>query len=110
MDFRQSAKQEAGVKKAGNLLAKSSTAIRSQTTAAVAAEFAHGGMTESERRIAIGILEIMARDVERQVRESLSEQVKNCPFLGAFAGRATGRGYRYGVPARHSALVRVERQ
>ena len=35
-------------------------------------------MTE---RAAIGILEIMARDVEQQVRESLSEQVKNCPFL-----------------------------
>ncbi len=60
------------------MLAKSSPAIRTQSTAAVAAEFAHGGMTE---RATIGILEIMARDVEQQVRESLSEQVKNCPFL-----------------------------
>ncbi len=80
MDFRRQAEPDIRVQKAGNLLAKSSPAIRSQTTAAVAAEFAHGGMTESERRIAVGILEIMAQDVERQVRESLSEQVKNCLF------------------------------
>ncbi len=69
MHFRQSAPVETRVKKAGKLLAKSSPAIRTQTTAAVAAEFAHGGMTEQERRVAIGILEIMARDVEQQVRE-----------------------------------------
>lgn len=81
MDFRRSAQAETGIQKAENLLSKSSPAIRSQTTAAVAAEFAHGGMTERERRVAVGILEIMARDVEQQVRESLSEQVKNCPFL-----------------------------
>jgi uncharacterized protein (DUF2336 family) len=81
MATRQQAKRASGVKKAGNLLAQSSPKVRSQTTAALAAEFAHGGMTESERRVAVGILEIMARDVEQQVRESLSEQVKNCPFL-----------------------------
>lgn len=81
MDFRRQAEPDIRVQKAGKLLAKSTPAIRSQTTAAVAAEFAHGGMTESERRIAVGILEIMAQDVEQQVRESLSEQVKNCPFL-----------------------------
>lgn len=60
-----------------------SAATRAQTAAAVARTFAKGGLSETERRLAIAILERLAHDVERQVREALSEHVKRCPFLPA---------------------------
>ena len=60
-----------------------SPSTRAETAAGVAAVFARGGLTERERRYAIDIIERFAVDVERQVREALSEHVKHCPFLPA---------------------------
>ncbi len=64
-----------------HLLVDPSAGTRAETAASVAAEFSGGTLSERERRIAIRIFEILARDVERQVRESLAEHVKNCPYL-----------------------------
>ena len=58
-----------------------SVEARAAAAAGVAREFAQGTLGERERRIALEILEQMARDVERQVREALAEHVKHCPFL-----------------------------
>jgi uncharacterized protein (DUF2336 family) len=63
------------------LLAEPSPAVRAEAAAGVASEFAGEALSDSERRIALDILEVMARDVERQVRQALSEHVKHCPFL-----------------------------
>ncbi len=52
-----------------------------ETTNAIASEYARGGMSERQRKVAEGILAIMARDIEQNVREALSRQVKSCPFL-----------------------------
>ena len=53
----------------------------------MAAEFSKGKLTDEERRIAVEILEVLARDVERLVREALSEHLKRCPFLPAGIAR-----------------------
>lgn len=63
------------------MLAGSSPSVRAETAAILGAEFASGELSAPERKIAGGILRIMARDVEIQVREALSEQVKSCPYL-----------------------------
>ncbi len=55
--------------------------MRAQTAASVAILFVEGSLNERERGFAIGILEMLARDLEIQVREALSEQVKHCAFL-----------------------------
>jgi uncharacterized protein (DUF2336 family) len=47
----------------------------------VAAVFARGGLTHRERQYALDIIDRLAHDVERQVREALSEHVKHCAFL-----------------------------
>lgn len=75
------ASTEPSLGKAESLLSDSSVATRTKTTSAIASEYSSGGMTERQRRVAEGILEIMARDVEQNVREALSRQVKSCPFL-----------------------------
>ena len=60
---------------------KLSPASRAKLAASVAALFSHGHIQGPERDAAIGILEILARDLELEVREALSEQVKHCPYL-----------------------------
>jgi uncharacterized protein (DUF2336 family) len=47
----------------------------------IAAALPQGELSAETRRIAVQTLEVMARDVERQVREALSEHVKMSPFL-----------------------------
>ncbi len=54
---------------------------RAETAAGVAAVFARGDLTDQERKYAIAIIERLAVDVERQVREALCEHLKHCPFL-----------------------------
>jgi uncharacterized protein (DUF2336 family) len=63
------------------LLAEPSAAVRAETAASVAKAFADERLSDRERKISVDILQVMARDVERQVREALSEHVKNCPLL-----------------------------
>ncbi|HEY5598574.1 MAG TPA: DUF2336 domain-containing protein [Kiloniellales bacterium] len=55
--------------------------VRAETAAGVAAVFARGGLTDRERTYAIAIIERLAVDVERQVREALCAHVMHCPFL-----------------------------
>ncbi len=49
--------------------------------ALVAQQFSGIELSEQERQLGLEILEIMARNVERQVREALSEHVRMSPFL-----------------------------
>ena len=63
------------------LAGKLSPASRAKLAASVAVLFAHGHVQATEREAAIGILEILAHDLELEVREALSEQVKHCPYL-----------------------------
>ena len=49
--------------------------------ALVAEQFSGIELSEQERELGLEILEIMARNVERQVREALSEHVRMSPFL-----------------------------
>lgn len=67
--------------RAERLLAEPSVEARAAAAASVAEEFAEGELSEEERAIALEILEDMAGDVERQVREALAAHVKDCPFL-----------------------------
>ena len=63
------------------LLAEPSAAVRAETAASVAGAFAGERLSERERKVSLDILKVMARDVERQVREALSEHVKSSPLL-----------------------------
>lgn len=63
------------------LAAEPSPEARAEAAASVARQFSDGGLSDQERRIAVAILEALARDVERQVRGALAEHVKHCPFL-----------------------------
>ena len=63
------------------LTADPSLAARTETAARVGAEISKRSLTEKERRIAVEIFALLARDVERQVREALSEHIKRCSFL-----------------------------
>ncbi len=49
--------------------------------ALVAEQFSGIELSEQERQLGLEVLEIMARNVERQVREALSEHVRMSPFL-----------------------------
>ncbi len=55
--------------------------MRAQTAATLAILFAEGALNERERIYAVSILDVLARDLEQQVRESLSEHVKHCARL-----------------------------
>ena len=59
------------------LAADPSARRRAATASEIAHEIANDGMSERERGIALEILEKLAKDVERQVREVLAEQVKS---------------------------------
>ena len=63
------------------LLTDPSPRVRAETAADVAAELSKGSLTENERHIALKIVEVLARDTERQVREAIATHVKSCPFL-----------------------------
>lgn len=63
------------------LLAEPSTAVRGGVATEVAQQFAAGAMTERERGLALQILDHLAVDVARQVREALADQLKSCPTL-----------------------------
>ena len=58
-----------------------SPGARAEAAAGVAAAFAGGGLTERERALAEGILDILAADVAAEVREALAEHVKQSPLL-----------------------------
>jgi uncharacterized protein (DUF2336 family) len=59
----------------------SSPWMRAQTAATVAVLFVENALSEGERQYAIGILEHLARDLERQVREALSDHLKHSALL-----------------------------
>src|SRR5579883_662564 len=63
------------------LRAGPSPALRAEAAAAVGAELGAGTLSEKERAAALLIVERLASDVERQVREVLSQYVKSCPLL-----------------------------
>ena len=69
--------------KVERLLTDLSARARAETAAIVADEFTGGGLSESERRIAVDILTVLANDAEQQVREALADHVKACAFLPA---------------------------
>jgi uncharacterized protein (DUF2336 family) len=58
-----------------------SVTVRADIAVAVAAELAAAALTPAETRIAEQILEALAQDVERRVRQALAEHVKSTPFL-----------------------------
>jgi uncharacterized protein (DUF2336 family) len=61
--------------------ANPSATVRADIAAAVGAELAAAALTAREAQIAEQILEALAHDVEKLVRQSLAEHVKECPFL-----------------------------
>jgi len=54
---------------------------RFETAQKVASGFNDGQLTDEERRIAQDIFLVMVRDAEVRVREALSANLKDCPFL-----------------------------
>ena len=66
---------------ARRLIEDPSAETRADVAASVAREFSGPRLSNSERAMALDIIEASAKDVELQVREALSEHVKNCPFL-----------------------------
>lgn len=63
------------------LLRDRSPSARAETAASVAAAFADGDLAPRERRMAEGILGMLAADVADEVRESLAEHIKHSPLL-----------------------------
>ncbi len=63
------------------LLRDRSPSARAATAASVAAAFADGDLAPRERRMAEGILGLLAADVADEVRESLAEHIKHSPLL-----------------------------
>lgn len=63
------------------LLQDRSPSARAATAASVAAAFADGDLAPRERRMAEGILGLLAADVADEVRESLAEHIKHSPLL-----------------------------
>ena len=63
------------------LLRDRSPSTRAETAASVAAAFADGDLAPRERRMAEGILGLLAADVADEVRESLAEHIKHSPLL-----------------------------
>ncbi len=70
------------------LLEDPSAEIRSRTAHKVAAGYGDGGLTKRERAIAEDIFKVMVRDVEVQVREALSVNLRNCTFVSRDIARA----------------------
>ena len=73
--------KNSALERAESLLTDATPESKAKTAATLAMEFASGTMTERERKIAAGILALMARDVEVRVRQSVALHVKSCPYL-----------------------------
>jgi uncharacterized protein (DUF2336 family) len=84
-DSRQS--HRAFIEVRDRMLDNPSASARAAAAAIVAAEFAAGELGQRERALAVGILERLALDVERQVRQTLAEHLRGCPALPAFLAR-----------------------
>ena len=63
------------------LLRDRSPVARAEAAAGVASAFADGDLAPRERRMAEGIIEILAVDVANEVREALVEHLKHSPLL-----------------------------
>lgn len=63
------------------LLKNSSSEVRSSTAIKVSQQYQKIKMSEKERKIAEDIFRLIANDVELQVREDLSQSLKECSFL-----------------------------
>lgn len=63
------------------LLLDRSPVARAETAASVASAFADGDLAPRERRMAEGIIEILAVDVANEVREALVAHLKHSPLL-----------------------------
>ncbi len=63
------------------LLRDRSASARAETAASVAAAFADGDLAPRERRMAEGIIELLAADIADEVRQSLAEHIKHSPLL-----------------------------
>lgn len=63
------------------LSADTSPTTRAQAAATVAVLYVEGQLNEQERQYAVSILDYLARDLERQVREALSDHLKHCSIL-----------------------------
>jgi uncharacterized protein (DUF2336 family) len=67
-----------------DLMQKDATpAVRGDLAGAVAAALFSGILSAAERRSAAQILELLARDVDRQVREAVAAHLQNCGSLPA---------------------------
>jgi uncharacterized protein (DUF2336 family) len=58
-----------------------SSTIRANIAIALAADLVADALTGEERQIAEQILDALAHDLDRRVRQALAEHVKECPFL-----------------------------
>lgn len=63
------------------LLSDPSPQMRAETAAEVARTLSGEGLSQAERRMAGDILDLLARDLEVAVRQSVAEHAKSCPFL-----------------------------
>ena len=63
------------------MLANPSVDVRAQTAKHVGSLLSEGALTESERHSALAIIESLAKDVERQVRQALARHVESCIVL-----------------------------
>ena len=63
------------------LMVNPSAETRVQTTGKIAGQFAAGGLSASERKIAEDIFRALVRDTEVRVRESLAAHLKSSPDL-----------------------------
>lgn len=63
------------------LLSDPSGKTRADTAAKIATDFAAGGLTDNERRMAEEIFRLMVRDAEVRVREALAQNLKENPAV-----------------------------
>ena len=67
--------------------ADASAETRTDAAQHLATLFSAGALDAPERQIALAILEKLAKDVERLVRQSLALNIASCPELPAALGR-----------------------
>jgi uncharacterized protein (DUF2336 family) len=65
------------------LLDDPSGETRAETAAKIASDFGSGDLSDDERRIAEDIFGVMVRDAEIRVRQALSANLKDCPYLSS---------------------------
>lgn len=69
------------------LLSDRSAGVRTETAADVGDMVTEGNLTERERQAALEVVELLAHDVARQVREALAAHLINCRLLPAQIAR-----------------------